>query len=207
MGWSPFHSACCGGYLPFVSLLFQRGIDVNLMDKYGWRPLHHAAFNSRKEIIRLLLTSSSLDINALDKVRTAPHSYFSRSHLKLSSFPSSPGLLCIKQLNKVTWSVWSYWRSRDNWIRIFRTMYAYFPFTDEGESSFTPSLSVFRTGIRHSTWPASSKEWKPSRCCFLRLAQSTWTCGIKYRVHLCAPYCSLSHRLSRRDVLRKRSWH
>ena len=57
--------------------LIANGADVNVKDKYGWTPLHHAAFDSindahnAAEIVKLLIANGA-DVNAEDMLGITP---------------------------------------------------------------------------------------------------------------------------------------
>jgi len=44
----------------------KKGSDINLIDEFGWTPLHYAAENGQVEIVKLLIEKGS-DINLQDK--------------------------------------------------------------------------------------------------------------------------------------------
>ena len=67
------HFACLDkGKLPFVKYLLEKGAKVNAEDKWGWTPLHCAAFKGHKEIAMNLLVEKA-DVNALDADRESPY--------------------------------------------------------------------------------------------------------------------------------------
>ena len=50
------------------------GADVNAKDKYGWTPLHSAAFNGHKEIVELLIDNGA-DLDAKNILGVTPLHY------------------------------------------------------------------------------------------------------------------------------------
>ena len=60
------------GKIDSVKKHLAAGTDVNAPDNSGWTPLHHATFNSEKEIAALLL-SNGANVNALEKEVTTLH--------------------------------------------------------------------------------------------------------------------------------------
>ena len=60
------HAAILMGKIDSVKKHLAAGTDVNAPDNSGWTPLHHATFNSEKEIAALLL-SNGANVNALEK--------------------------------------------------------------------------------------------------------------------------------------------
>ena len=67
------HFACLNkGKLPFVKYLLKKGAKANAEDKWGWTPLHCAAFKGHKEIAMNLLVEKA-EVNALDAEGESPY--------------------------------------------------------------------------------------------------------------------------------------
>jgi ankyrin repeat protein len=54
---------CGNGLLEAVSILIERGSDVNAVDNAGYTPLHHAAYTGKVTAARLVLDAGA-DVNA-----------------------------------------------------------------------------------------------------------------------------------------------
>lgn len=54
-GDTPLHSACRGGHKEIVSLLLEKGADVNRQNSWYETPLHIASTEGHLEVVRLLL--------------------------------------------------------------------------------------------------------------------------------------------------------
>lgn len=54
------------GYKSIVSLLIARGADVNLVDAYGWSPLHFASSWGRKDTTLILIVEGNADTNSCE---------------------------------------------------------------------------------------------------------------------------------------------
>ncbi|KAK3879252.1 hypothetical protein Pcinc_016163 [Petrolisthes cinctipes] len=63
--WSILHHACARGHLNIVSLLIERGANVNAEDSNRTSPLHTACFYGHQRIVQLLLDSGA-NVNAQD---------------------------------------------------------------------------------------------------------------------------------------------
>ena len=62
---SLIHYACVHGYLKVVKELIECNTDVNVLDEYGYTPLHLAAYQGHSEIVILLLANGSeIDIKS-----------------------------------------------------------------------------------------------------------------------------------------------
>jgi ankyrin repeat protein len=71
VGASALHYAVMKGEMPLVSLLLQRGADVNSRTKSGTTPLHTAVLYRRTEIAEYLLDKGA-DVNAKSAGGTTP---------------------------------------------------------------------------------------------------------------------------------------
>ncbi|CAB4489647.1 unnamed protein product [Rhizophagus irregularis] len=56
------HIAAMLGYTRLCSVLIDKGIDLNLQDKYGFTALHYAAWTGKDDVVRLLMRVGSGDI-------------------------------------------------------------------------------------------------------------------------------------------------
>uniref|UniRef100_A0A0G4HX42 Uncharacterized protein n=1 Tax=Chromera velia CCMP2878 TaxID=1169474 RepID=A0A0G4HX42_9ALVE len=80
-GWTPLHLAVREGVTPLVSLLLEKGAEIDAKGKWGRLPLALAALNGHTSTASLLLKSGA-DVNARDNEgETALHLSVSRGHL------------------------------------------------------------------------------------------------------------------------------
>nr|XP_015913874.2 uncharacterized protein LOC107444287 [Parasteatoda tepidariorum] len=56
-GRTPLHLACISGYDDIVRYLIPKLVDINVSDKMGYTPLHHAVKNNNLKVIDMLLAS------------------------------------------------------------------------------------------------------------------------------------------------------
>ena len=102
-GWSPLHWAASHGERKIVSLLLERGANVNVEDKNLWTPLHEAVSNSDLKTASLLLERGA-NVNAEDKNLWTPlHEAVSNSDLKTASLLLERGA----DVNKKDKNYWS----------------------------------------------------------------------------------------------------
>jgi len=73
-GWSMLHEACAFGHTACVTVLLERGIDVNARDDYGRQPLHLACANGTPDMIEILLECGA-EINPRDVNGCTPLHY------------------------------------------------------------------------------------------------------------------------------------
>ena len=66
-----FIMACQNGHEAIVSLLLEKGADVNAKNNDGWTPLHWASENGHEAIVSLLLEKGA-DVNAKDNDGETP---------------------------------------------------------------------------------------------------------------------------------------
>ncbi len=67
MGTTALHSACYRAHLDVVSILVDRGAEINLPDQYGFSPLFIASRDGRVSLASLLIEKGA-DINQKDSV-------------------------------------------------------------------------------------------------------------------------------------------
>lgn len=73
-GWTAVMVASVKGYAHLVKVLLEAGADPNISDIYGWTPLMRATHEERGTVVRELLQSQRIDVNAKDDLRdTALH--------------------------------------------------------------------------------------------------------------------------------------
>ncbi|MHC4660276.1 MAG: ankyrin repeat domain-containing protein [Planctomycetota bacterium] len=87
----PIHMACMYGYGITVSLLSDKGIDINSKNRLGSTPLHYAASNGHKDIVDFIL-SKGVDVNVKDYERDTPlHFAAVNGQLDVAKFLISKG--------------------------------------------------------------------------------------------------------------------
>lgn len=64
---SVLHAAASANNTELMLFSLAHGVDVNIADRTGLRPLHHATEKTRMDAIRLLLAHTRMDINARDE--------------------------------------------------------------------------------------------------------------------------------------------
>ena len=68
-GYTPFHIACCLGYLEIVQLLMQDPrVNINTSEKAGMTPFHEACRDGYLEIVQLLIQDPRVNINKIDNL-------------------------------------------------------------------------------------------------------------------------------------------
>ncbi len=73
-GWTALMIAAVMGHDALVRLLLDQGANAGLADIYGWTPLMRATYEKRLHVVRMLLTSKSVNVNARnDNGATALH--------------------------------------------------------------------------------------------------------------------------------------
>jgi ankyrin repeat protein len=60
--WTPLHCA-----VHYSCLAVVKALDVNVQDKLGTMPLHHAISDSQADIAQVLLQHPSIQLNSQDK--------------------------------------------------------------------------------------------------------------------------------------------
>lgn len=102
-GWSPLHWATSSGQKEIVTLLLEKGADVNVRDENFWTPLHEAISNNDLKIASLLLEKGA-DVNVEDKNLWTPlHEAISNNDLKIASLLLEKGA----NVNKKDRDYWS----------------------------------------------------------------------------------------------------
>jgi len=78
------HAAAHNGHLDIIRILLTYEINVEIPDKDGDRPLHHAAFGMQSTVIDLLASMSKVDLNSRNnKHQTALHIAVYKGHLNV----------------------------------------------------------------------------------------------------------------------------
>ncbi len=65
-GWSALMIAAAKGNTAMTRQLIMAGADINARDVFLWTPLHRSAYENRKSVVDLLLSTPGVHINAQD---------------------------------------------------------------------------------------------------------------------------------------------